>query len=270
MEIADLRVGLDVPEAIVPWLQPNLNGFTCSDPQWHLTIDPSGDVFRSMSMPPSVIETNGKCRLNAPGNFTVELDTLRQCGTLRFASHPQDWTDRHSPACLLTGLRAFVATEVCRSGGLLLHGGAVNAGGSAALFIGRSGAGKSTTCSAFDLDDILSDEIIGVTLSNDGAWAHATPFSLALDGWRRQRKVQLGNGFLLAKANHTAVCRLPAGTALHTIMQCVPLPRGAPNLEAQAFGMASELAKRIRWHQLSATLDKHDVRRLVAKTVAEA
>lgn len=72
-----------------------------------------------------------------------------------------------------------MARRLARGGGLLLHASSLVHDGAAYLFVGHSGAGKSTTAmNAVSVGaEVLSDDRTIVTMAADGvAWAHGTPW----------------------------------------------------------------------------------------------
>jgi len=136
----------------------------------------------------------------------------------------------------------------------LLHASAVELATGAALFVGQSGAGKSSMAGLFPPAAVLNDELIGVSELGRGWWAHATPFSGTLDAPRRCRSVSLAHGFALRHASRFAARPMSAAAALRLILRCTAMPQGVDWLEQQAFVAALRLRASVPWSTLSFSL----------------
>jgi len=73
-------------------------------------------------------------------------------------------------------MRMFLSWELLSRNGFLLHAASVVRNGRAYIFVGKSGAGKSTVASLSPAGSVLTDEI-SLLLKNNGEWrAFGTPF----------------------------------------------------------------------------------------------
>jgi len=82
-----------------------------------------------------------------------------------------------SPFAVDCVLRVVFATLLPRAGGLLVHGCGLRHAEVGFVFPGASGAGKTTLArKAPDADDVLSDEMVALRLTDDGWRVYGTPF----------------------------------------------------------------------------------------------
>lgn len=86
----------------------------------------------------------------------------------------------HGPVANRTLLRLILAREVARRGGLVLHASGIKVGDLAWLFLGRSGAGKTTIAMQAD-GELLSDDTVVVLPLGGRFVAFGTPF-MSQDG----------------------------------------------------------------------------------------
>lgn len=109
-----------------------------------------------------------------------------------------------------------------RGRGVELHGCGLVADGRGSLFVGQSGAGKSTTARLWQqrCDPlILSDDRIIVRKSNDEFWMYGTP-------WHGEAELAAAAGarldhiFLLRQAPRNAIAELPPPIAVSRLFAC--------------------------------------------------
>ena len=134
-----------------------------------------------------------------------------------FVSAPDriPWSERAAP------LRTALQWGLTRPGGLLVHAGAVGAGGRSALLAGRGGSGKSTTAVAALLAglDYLGDDYVYLTLGPSGE----DPVAHSLHA---TAKLAADSLMLLPQlADHPAV-RRPAGAAKYVLDVSALRPEG--------------------------------------------
>lgn len=72
-------------------------------------------------------------------------------------------------------LRFFIAETLVRAGGVALHAGAVARPEGAAVFMARSGGGKTTMVRRFGRDGGLGDDFVIVTRVGGTFWVHPSP-----------------------------------------------------------------------------------------------
>jgi hypothetical protein len=111
-------------------------------------------------------------------------------------------------------LRVLLTRLLLPSPGFLLHAATVVRDGKAYVFMGRSGAGKSTVASLSRRGSVLTDEI-SLLRRIEGTWyAYGTPFWGEFRAAGQNRRVPLERVFALAQARANRTAPLPAREAL--------------------------------------------------------
>ena len=111
-------------------------------------------------------------------------------------------------------LRVLLTRLLLRAPGFLLHAATVVQDGKAYVFMGRSGAGKSTVASLSPQGSVLTDEI-SLLRRIEGTWyAHGTPFWGEFRAAGQNRRVPLERVYALAQAVSNRTERLAARPAL--------------------------------------------------------
>lgn len=116
---------------------------------------------------------------------------------------------------------------------LLLHACGVVLDGLGHIFVGPSGAGKTTLARlAGDHAELLCDENVVVQIADDGAWLHSTPF------WghstppalirRVRRQVPLAAVHILAQTPDFALTPLPPAAAVLALLASEKVPAERP------------------------------------------
>jgi hypothetical protein len=134
-------------------------------------------------------------------------------------------------------LRVLVAYRLLELGGVILHSAGVVRGGGAYLFLGRSGAGKSTVA-RLSLDrgaEVLSDDLNALLPAAAGRAAagsqvHKLPFTGDLGG-RRAARPPVPLAALVRLEKHTRdECRpLSRAEALACMLTCSPFVNADPH-----------------------------------------
>ncbi len=118
-------------------------------------------------------------------------------------------------------LRMFLSWALLPEDGFLLHGASVIRNGKAFVFVGRSGAGKSTVASLSPLGSVLTDEI-SLLKRVDGEWrAFGTPFwgEFRADGANISAPV--GGIFRLVQSPENRVETMRPAELLKSLLPCV-------------------------------------------------
>ena len=118
-------------------------------------------------------------------------------------------------------LRMYLSWALLPQDGFLLHAASVTRDGKAYIFVGRSGAGKSTVASLSPRGSVLTDEI-SLLKRIDGEWrAFGTPFwgEFKADGLNTSAPV--AGIFRLIQARENRVERLRPAELLKALLPCV-------------------------------------------------
>ena len=156
-------------------------------------------------------ETNGKCA------FVGDFEGARVVADLSEAHFSGV---RHEYA-LDSLLRMFLSWALLPQDGFLLHAASVIRNGKAFVFVGRSGAGKSTVASLSPQGSVLTDEISLIKRVN-GEWrAFGTPFwgEFRADG--ANVSAPLGGIFRLVQSPVNRIEPLRPGELLKSLLPCV-------------------------------------------------
>ncbi len=148
---------------------------------------------------------------------------------------------RDVPSSLDSVLRASLSVLLPRRGGLLLHASGVVTQGRAFLFLGQSGAGKSTAASLTGERTLLSDDIVAISIEGGRAVARSVPFT----GLEAPRTAPLEAPIevicLLEKGTEDVLEPARAGAGTAELLRCIlHLPLSDP-----ATGSVLDLAGRL-------------------------
>jgi hypothetical protein len=125
------------------------------------------------------------------------------------------------PQATLAALRLAVATWLLPRGGLLLHGACVEWRGAAHVFLGESGAGKTTLVSSLEKARVIHDEVTCVRAGR--VFGH--PFaSRAGDGVTPPEGLPLASVSFLRHAPHTTREALSGAERTRRLLKRVFLP----------------------------------------------
>jgi hypothetical protein len=119
-------------------------------------------------------------------------------------------------------LRVVSSLALAPRGGLLAHASSVVRDGRAYLFVGRSGAGKTTICRLRGDGRVLSDEISAVRRSGDGFCCWPTPFWGELEATGEPAEsAPLARVLFPEHAPSTRAISLTAARAAHRLLDSV-------------------------------------------------
>lgn len=142
-------------------------------------------------------------------------------------------------------LRLFLAYRVFEEGGLVLHSSAALGGERAWLFVGRSGAGKSTAA-RLSLEAgraVLSDDLNALVRTGDGFRAVALPFTGDLDpAVARQGRFRVAGLCRLEQAPAHEVADLSHAQLVSLLAACSPFLNADPLHADPLLERASEIA----------------------------
>ena len=147
--------------------------------------------------------------------------------------------------------------------GIELHAcGIVDGAGAGRLFVGHSGAGKTTVSRLWrGPGTVLSDDRIIVRLEDGRPWMYGTPWHgearLSAPG-----RAPLGAIYLLERSADTALVPLPPGAAAARLFACSFVPQHDPaavaaSLETLAAIVAQVTCRELRFHLASEIAAEH-------------
>lgn len=128
---------------------------------------------------------------------------------------PEGWADQRAVVALRDQLACFFPLH----NGILLHSSSLARCGRAAVFLGASGAGKTTVVSQAGSGTVLGDDQIVLRRQGDGLFAHATPFGRLTDG---PVSARVGGLFLLAQSSIFELEPLEGRELLRTVWESMP------------------------------------------------
>ena len=156
-------------------------------------------------------------QLAAPREFTCDFEGARvdaDNGTALFTGV------RHEYA-LDSLLRMYMSWALLPFDGFLLHAASVTRNGKAYIFVGRSGAGKSTVASLSPRGSVLTDEVSLIRRTN-GQWhAFGTPFWGEFKADGSNTSAPIAGIFRLIQARENRIEPLRPSELLKTLLPCV-------------------------------------------------
>jgi len=145
-------------------------------------------------------------------------------------------------------LRVVTAYRLSRRDALLLHSSAVDRGGHSSVFVGRSGAGKTTLARMAMREGfgVPSDDLNAVVLEPDGVKLHPVPFSGELRSPFSSEPRSLDAIYLLQQATIQRVTPVSSALAVTRLFSCCPFVNRDPHCAERVMGVVEELVRRCR------------------------
>jgi hypothetical protein len=147
----------------------------------------------------------------------------------------------------------ILRTAVIFRQGLLFHAAGVNDNGRGLLFVGHSGAGKSTQTEMWSKVPgvvAMNDDRMAVRLKDEGAMVYGTPWGGELD-ISKSHKSPLAAIFILEHAPHNEVRRLDHESVASMLLARSFLPFWDPGLLARCIDVIGELLDAVPVYLLS-------------------
>lgn len=259
-EIVGVRVTFRGAQELILAARDQYHGFFVGDEGMLITIEEeelnetNGCIPQE---PPRVARTTKGLLVASPMRYEVQYDATNESGSIRFWKGRRVSANYRVPLLLHAALKALVSLRVALNGGLMLHASAVTIPEGGLLFVGGSGAGKTTISAMFGNANVLDDETIGLTPTATGWLAHSTPFSgiRQLARPRTRRAAELVSAFTLTHALQTSSSPLAPPSALRAIVAHTVAPVGDSVLESAILGSATQLAIQLAWSQLAFSLN---------------
>ncbi len=122
---------------------------------------------------------------------------------------------------LINGIMCVLSHRLIHTGGLLLHGAALRKNDTGVLFLGLSGAGKSTITRLCEPDICFSDDGVVIKNQANGIYAYRSPFGLlkANGSYDGSLKGELQKIFLLEKSTCTRVLPITKSELMSVILK---------------------------------------------------
>ena len=179
------------------------------------------------------------CTLALPGFWGI-VDPEQQRAYLR--AHPAaTLSDIHY------FLRVVMALALFRQGDLLVHAAGVVTDAGALLFVGQSGAGKSTITSLAGERLVLHDDLVYLRRLHDHGWmVHTLPGETGASGG----SCPLSGLLLMAQASHNYLTPVRPAIALGELVANSPVINAAPTYLSQLFSFWRSLLTTIPLQRL--------------------
>jgi hypothetical protein len=152
-------------------------------------------------------------------------------------------------------MRIAVAQVVAASGGLLLHSAAIAHGDEAIVLVGRSGAGKSTACTAAKQRGhrVLSDELNALFVDENGVNVCAVPFAGDHGEPPSNDRFRVRGLYLLEQGSDT-VAPASRARAVATLVAAAPFVNTDPSRTDALIDTAARIAAATRAQTLALAL----------------
>ncbi len=177
------------------------------------------------------------------GDFRARWDARTGRGTVRQNSNPYS---------LDSVLRIVHSLILAQRGGFLLHAASGICEGSACLFSGVSGAGKTTMTRLAPADiTLLTDEISYVRPSADGYSAFGTPFAGELARPGENCSAPISTLFFLEQGPENRVDEISSAEAVRRLMRNILFFAEDPTLVKQLLDTACDFVARVPIRRLT-------------------
>jgi hypothetical protein len=161
-----------------------------------------------------------------------------------------------NPFSIDTVLRITHSLVLAEQGGFLVHAASAIRGGTAYLFAGVSGVGKTTISRLAPSDaTVLTDEISYVRKMDTGYHAYGTPFAGELARSGANTSAALHRLFLLEQGPHNRIEPVPQPDAARSLMRHVLFFAQESDLVARVFDSVLEFVSRVEVSRLIFTPD---------------
>ncbi len=170
---------------------------------------------------PKVFESNGTVRM-AWENSVAEWDRRRHLCRIRQPRSKSRFPDRYASYICDSFMRIMLSFLLIERGGFLIHAAGLIRKGKGYLFVGKSGAGKSTvTRLSADSSTALSDDLTVGCLTKNGGEIFGTPFFGTQGVPGPNQSAPLTGIYFLCKAPSNKVLRVSRQDAVRNLLQSV-------------------------------------------------
>ena len=184
------------------------------------------------------------------GRWRIERNDLR--AWWEPASRRGHIVQSANPYALDTTLRILHSLLLAREGGLLVHAASAIRSGKAFLFVGVSGAGKTTISRLAPADtQLLTDEISYLRCDGRGYVAYGTPFAGELAKAGENTEAPVAAVYVLRKGPENKIERMHDAEAVRTLLRNVLLFANDQGLTASVFETACRLVSCVPVYRLT-------------------
>ena len=217
------------------------SGAACVEARLDVTIAPP-EAFADQAETELAVEFAGGCWLIRRGDFCAEWDPRSRVGAV---------TQSANPYSIDSVIRIVHSLMLVERGGFLLHAASAIRNGSAFLFSGLSGAGKTTISRLAPPDAILlSDEVSYIRRIDERYVAFGTPFSGELNTPGENAAAPVAALYFLVQGGADRVSSIPAEVALRKLLRNI-LFFVVGESAAQLFKSACEFVEALPAYELS-------------------
>lgn len=207
-----------------------------NDPEVDFEVDIRGRNFDDSEPDVRVTRTSGRWQL-ARGDFQADWDPEAGRG------HVMQMANQYGIDSVLRIVHSLIQAG---RGGFLVHAASAVRNGSAFLFAGESGAGKTTISRLAPADTkLLTDEISYVRRHDERYVAFGTPFSGELDKHGENISAPVAALYLLAKGQENRIEPVEAGEAVRSLLSNILFFAKDEALVHGIFDSAFEFVKRV-------------------------
>ena len=203
------RFHIDIKKRYHNFLQPANNRL----PDIDLSIKTINNDRNTPDAMPSIELTNKTLRIRGNGfacDISRKSNIWKGSGTIEANIYQFD-----------TLLRLLHSHFMLKDGGFLIHACGIKHRNKGYLFAGRSGSGKSTLAKKAPYHDVLSDELVGLRLSNRKPVLMGTPFWGEFQKGGQPASCTLKGIYFLNKNTHPKLIPLPPASAMKKLLKLI-------------------------------------------------
>ena len=248
-EIAGGALELVGPTHTINALRPYLMGFPLQPESKPIRV-----ALREYPQPPrqlprgripEVVSTADHDTLHLTDVYKLDLDRVMHRGTLDYFRYGAAFP-KEAPKAPWLALKAYFSLHALQSNGLLIHASALNLNSTGIIFAGVSGAGKSTIAGMFPKKTVINDDIVFLSMREDGLYIVSTPFTSTPDIQRRHVEAPAQWGFSLEQGEPLTLTSLSPDKAFRLLLRSTIAPQNQ-QWETLAFKRSHRFTQHLKW-----------------------
>jgi len=261
IDLAGLTIAIDCTDS-APWgpVARRYGNFLVDgvgDPDETILIDIKPNSPRAPGTEPPLHITQTDRRLDlAHGTSVAFWDKAARKSVI--TQHRDNFAEDvvNPEACLDSLIRIILSFRLLQRDALLIHSAGLLRGGRGFLFPGYSGAGKSTIAAAsMSHSTVLSDDMVLLRLTKDGAFIHGTPFFGSHDTPGPNLEAPLAGVYFITQADQNRVSPLSAAAALPRLMASYMFFGEDRGTSQQMLDLAVRICETVPMYHLDFTRD---------------